>query len=250
MLGKTHRLGGIMIGALTPVIIENTLNMPINNIVAFTSITIIGGAIGSLLPDLDHPNSIISKKLKPVSKAVREFARHRGITHTLLGWIIFGIISLIISYLSVNYLEVAINYYEKVGMAIIGGLIISSTVTFIINSFNKYTHIAKKRNIKKLTALGFLVGFFLVLILDKKVLEYIPIYLLAMFLGYGIHIFYDMFTKSGVPFLYPFSKKIFRFSKFKTGGIIEVIASIISILITIMALYLIFKYNIVGKTII
>lgn len=243
MLGKTHRLGGIMIGSLTPIIIENTLNIPIDNLMIFTSVTMIGGAVGSLLPDLDHPNSIISKKLKPVSKVVREFAHHRGITHTLLGWIIFGIISLIISYLSVNYLIGNINYYEKVGMALTGGLIISSTIAFIINSFNKYTHITEKKEIKKISAIGFLFGFFLVLIFDKKVLEYVPIYLLAMFLGYGIHILYDMFTISGVPFLYPFNKRIFRFSKFKTGGIIEVVASIISIIITIFSIYLLFKYN-------
>lgn len=244
MLGKTHRLGGIMIGTITPIIIQKTLNTPINNITTFTITTIIGGAIGSLLPDLDHPNSIISKKIKPLSKIIREFAHHRGITHTLLGWITFGVISLIVSYLSINYLIGNINYYEKICMSIIGGAIASSTIAFIANSFNKYTHIVKKNKIKKISALGFLFGFFLVLFFDKKVLEYVPIYLLAMFLGYGIHILYDMFTVSGVPFLYPFSKKVFRFSRFKTGGIIEVIASVISIIITILALYLLFKYNI------
>lgn len=66
MLGKTHKLGGIMIGSVTPVIIQKTLNTPINNITTFTITTIIGVAIGSLLPDLDHPNSIISKKNKTI----------------------------------------------------------------------------------------------------------------------------------------------------------------------------------------
>lgn len=237
MLGKTHRLGGIMIGAVTPVVLEKVIHTNIDNTLLFTCTTMAGGAIGSLLPDLDHPNSIISKKLKPISKVVREFAHHRGITHTLLGWIIFGIISLIISHLSINFLQKSIDYYEKVGMAIICGLIISSSVAFIFNSINKYTHIVKKKEIKKLYVAGFLFGFILVFVFTKSALQYVPVYLLGMSLGYGVHILYDMFTVSGAPFFYPFSKKAFRFSKFKTGGIIEVIASIISIVITLLAIY-------------
>ncbi len=241
MLGKTHRLGGIMIGAITPVILEKIIHVNIDNTVVFTCATIAGGAIGSLLPDLDHPNSIISKKLKPVSKIVREFAHHRGITHTLLGWVIFGIISLIISYISINFLNRNMNYYEKVGIAIISGLIISSSIAFIFNSLNKYTHIIKKKEIRKLSVVGFLLGFILVLVFNKSVITYIPVYLLGMSLGYGVHILYDMFTISGVPFFYPFSKKSFRFSKFKTGGIIEIIASAISILGTLLAIYILLK---------
>lgn len=240
MLGKTHRLGGIMVGATAPIIIEKTLNMPVENIALFTTVTILGGAIGSLLPDLDHPNSIISKKLKPVSKVVREFTHHRGVTHTLIGWIIFGIISFIISYISLKFFHNSMYYYEKVVMGIICGLIISSSVAFIINSINKYAHIVKKREIRKFSLLGFLFGFILVFVFNKIVLSYVPIYLLGMFLGYGIHILYDMFTISGVPLFYPFNKEPIRFAKFKTGGIIEAIASIISILITIIDLYLLF----------
>lgn len=240
MLGKTHRLGGIMIGTAAPVIIEKSLNIPIGNITLFTTVTILGGAIGSLLPDLDHPNSIISKKLKPISKIVKEFAHHRGLTHTLVGWIIFGVISFIISYISINFLQNNIDYYEKITMGIICGLIISSSIAFIINSLNKYTHIIKKKEVRKFSLLGFLFGFILVLLFNKNVLSYVPIYLLGMFLGYGIHILYDMFTISGVPLFYPFSKEAVRFAKFKTGGIIEIIASVISIIITIIALYLLF----------
>ena len=241
MLGKTHRLGGIMIGAVTPLVLERIIHVNIDNTLLFTCTTMAGGAIGSLLPDLDHPNSIISKKLKPVSKAVREFAHHRGITHTLLGWIIFGIISFIISYLSMNFLQQNINYYEKITIAIICGLIISSSIAFIFNSLNKYTHVIKKKEIRKISIIGFFFGVILALVFNNNVLGYIPVYLLGMFLGYGIHILYDMFTVSGVPFFYPFTKESFRFSKFKTGGIIEIIASAISIVIALLALYTLFK---------
>lgn len=42
--------------------------------------------VGALLPDVDHPNSVISKKLGiPIYKLFN----HRGITHSLLGWSLF-----------------------------------------------------------------------------------------------------------------------------------------------------------------
>ena len=245
MLGKTHRLGGIMVGALTPVVLERVLNIQVDNIALFTTVTMAGGAIGSLLPDLDSPNSIISKKLRPVSKAVREFAHHRGITHTLLGWIIFGIISVVMSYISINFLDKTTSYYERGVMGIVCGVIISSSMAFIANSINKYTHIIKKREIRKLSIAGFLFGFILVLTFNKVVLAWVPVYLLGMTLGYGVHIFYDMFTISGVPFFYPFTKESFRFAKFRTGGIIEIIASSISIVIIVIALCSLFNYKII-----
>lgn len=52
-----------------------------------TGIVVLSAAtFGALLPDVDHPNSVISKRLGiPFYKLFR----HRGITHSLLGWSLF-----------------------------------------------------------------------------------------------------------------------------------------------------------------
>lgn len=53
-----------------------------------TGATILGATtVGALLPDVDHPNSVISKRLGiPLYKLFT----HRGMTHSLLGWLIFS----------------------------------------------------------------------------------------------------------------------------------------------------------------
>lgn len=40
--------------------------------------------LGSLLPDIDHPNSWAGRKLRPISVPLSLLVGHRGITHSLL----------------------------------------------------------------------------------------------------------------------------------------------------------------------
>ncbi len=118
MTGKTHCLGGILAssGAILAVTSLNPgISLGSFGIISF----IVGGAVGSLFPDIDEPNSRISHRLPLLSglfslyrfrkkskasmfflnredrqKAKQELrdASHRGITHYLLTWaIIFGL---------------------------------------------------------------------------------------------------------------------------------------------------------------
>ncbi len=63
--------------------------------------------IGSLLPDIDHPNSYINNQLK-ITKPIGRTIKHRGITHSVefivILWAIFHFIG--------------ISYYIKVGIII------------------------------------------------------------------------------------------------------------------------------------
>ena len=49
-------------------------------------------AVGSLLPDIDHPSSYLGKRHKMVSGVTNKAFGHRVITHSLLGFILIGII--------------------------------------------------------------------------------------------------------------------------------------------------------------
>jgi inner membrane protein len=55
-------------------------------------IAFIACIFAALLPDIDHPNSKISKKLFLISWILNFFLRHRGLTHSFicLGLILFG----------------------------------------------------------------------------------------------------------------------------------------------------------------
>jgi inner membrane protein len=45
-------------------------------------------AIGGLLPDLDHPNSILGRKLPFISQPLAAMFGHRGMTHSLLAMVL------------------------------------------------------------------------------------------------------------------------------------------------------------------
>lgn len=74
--GRTHIVIAITIYLLLDNVIS--LGVPIGS--AFLCL-----ALGSLLPDIDHPRSMIGKYIAPISAVVK----HRGFTHTFLGVFIF-----------------------------------------------------------------------------------------------------------------------------------------------------------------
>jgi inner membrane protein len=77
MLSKTHIINGISFVSIT--LLFNT-HYQLLNIKSDNNIYIYTGAIlGSILPDIDHPKSWISK-LSPVP--VHRLFKHRGITHS------------------------------------------------------------------------------------------------------------------------------------------------------------------------
>lgn len=94
MLGTTHQIGGITAATITttalyvagfPLARENPELLPA---------IIVGGWVGGLIPDIDHPNSKISRfkvlgfpVFKPLAWIIFTLFGHRGATHTL--WSLF-----------------------------------------------------------------------------------------------------------------------------------------------------------------
>lgn len=82
MNGYTHKIGGTCAG-ITAVALA--LQEPISTEKLIVSGLIIAGAtIGSLIPDIDHKNSTISKKHRVTSWIVTHLFEHRGFTHSPL----------------------------------------------------------------------------------------------------------------------------------------------------------------------
>lgn len=132
MLSATHRLGGLASG----IIFASAIHIPLLE----SGMLITGAVLGSLMPDIDNPNSTISRKMKGTSFIVRagqggirlisdllprkqrEYVRsligHRGLTHSLIPvaavWIaafvtdrflIYGIAAGLISHLVLDILS-------------------------------------------------------------------------------------------------------------------------------------------------
>lgn len=83
MIARTHVMIGFTYGmALLPVV-ERGEYTPLQ-FVLLTS----GLVIGSLLPDIDHPQSTISRKLPPAGWIASKLVSHRGFFHSILGCVI------------------------------------------------------------------------------------------------------------------------------------------------------------------
>src|SRR5450830_40275 len=55
------------------------------------------GILGGLLPDIDHPNSYVGKRIPIVPNFLNAISGHRGVTHSLIATGLAAILGLIIA---------------------------------------------------------------------------------------------------------------------------------------------------------
>jgi inner membrane protein len=92
-----------------------------------------------------------------------------------------------------------------------------------------------------------LIVFFAIIfgcLLGTGNMQFLPL-LVGFTMGCASHLLLDMFTKGGIPLLFPLSKKRVKLTPFKTGGIFEILFGIaIAILNIVIAItILIFKFS-------
>ncbi|AZL53698.1 metal-dependent hydrolase [Aliarcobacter skirrowii] len=78
MLGKTHIINSLAITS-APLVFIDELSLTVNYIIFMIFV-----AIGSIIPDIDEPNSILGRKFIVSSTTINIFFGHRTITHNLL----------------------------------------------------------------------------------------------------------------------------------------------------------------------
>ena len=207
-----------------------------------------GGVIlGSLLPDIDEPNSYIGKKTSvSVTKGgatvgpasiVKGLFGHRGFTHSLLAAFLVFIPYLLLrnqheflgidlqksnllqqilsgtgSWLALSIMMVLIAYF----IYVFGSILVKVAKKIFSFLSNK-----NKKRIK------FSIYIALILITVLMPLNWMNAMLLGVSLGYLLHIMGDFLSKSGVPLLYPFTKKRFKIYLYTTGKISETIVLIV-----------------------
>lgn len=76
MLAFTHLATGVFLSCATAIAIYPSA--------MDAQLLILGGLVGSLLPDIDHPRSWIGRRILFISLPLSALVGHRGITHSLL----------------------------------------------------------------------------------------------------------------------------------------------------------------------
>jgi len=111
MMGKTHLATGILAGELTALAYYRASIIP--------ALIVIGtAAIGSLVPDIDHPGSLLSSSTRlsrHISNSIAAVTPHRGLTHTP---IFAGLIIAVLYY----FLQQRIKYCDPICIGLAVGI--------------------------------------------------------------------------------------------------------------------------------
>lgn len=202
MLGRSHVVSGLA-GASLILTLTDLSDRPE---VAATTVALVAGS--SILPDVDHPGTTISRSLPPVTRTLSRVVSavsggHRKGTHAIIGWLAFGLLALLLS-----------SWQWTVPALSLGPLHVPSGTVF--------------------PGLGLLAGFLAGIALTALDLDPggIPGWLVAVVMGgvaatanidpfvvgvlvttgCAIHVvFGDGLTPKGVRYLYPFINTRFRF---------------------------------------
>lgn len=78
---KTHIVSSLAAGAGIAIIFA----------VPFSTGYVAGIILGSLLPDIDEPNSYLGRRSLGVSSYINKKFGHRGLTHSLAAWVVFTV---------------------------------------------------------------------------------------------------------------------------------------------------------------
>lgn len=84
MNNKTHKIGGVCSGVVASTLLFSS-NFSVEGMVS-SALIISGATIGSISPDIDHPNSKVGRQflLKPISLFISKVFGHRTITHSVV----------------------------------------------------------------------------------------------------------------------------------------------------------------------
>lgn len=112
-MGKTHVVIGVSYGVtLLPSINTGVFTLP------QVGIIICGLTIGSLLPDIDHPQSIISRQIPLIGMIISKLTRHRGLFHSLLGVGLMFLLLIVPTGMVVQATGTRLAYFGAAGLMI------------------------------------------------------------------------------------------------------------------------------------
>lgn len=221
MKRTAHIVGGACAGVITSTIIVS--NIASVDGVMFSGILIGSSIWGSLLPDIDHPESTFGKKVPIISNLISATGGHRGITHAPLIYMLLISLMLLITNRGIQFFVVlGLEYF-------LSKIIASSIYKLKLKLLGKpyYLHLAL---------------YLIMIVLTCKVDGYLNVLytqmLIGVFVGALSHIFMDSLTIGGTPWFFPISKRKFRILKLKTGRD-EGLGILIALMLTVLTVYLI-----------
>lgn len=141
----------------------------------FNVIGLIIAALIALLPDIDHPKGIINQYILPIKDKTTKMFIYICIASVIL-WLDY-------------------NYFKEPALQCLSMFLFCAGVNSHRNGIS--------HSLAGLTIFTVIASYFG----ERYNADFV---VTAVFLGYGSHLIGDMFTKHGVPLLYPFSNKKYK----------------------------------------
>lgn len=213
MIWKTHIWGGMQAGIILAAATHAEPKLALIEIGAAT--------LGSVWPDIDQPNSKISRSdiaLKGVSNGLSKVTKHRREVHTVWASFLFGLVTALFVYLA--------SLASTTGLSFFIGLAAALLIDF------------------SGAKIGIPMGFILFLLIPQFIQsstsmfdsKYILPIATAAFLGCISHLIYDTANIQGIMWLHPFKKKRYHFLKITTESKEESFFRVLMILLTMVLL--------------
>ncbi|MGL5506653.1 MAG: metal-dependent hydrolase [Paraclostridium sp.] len=235
MRGKTHFTIGVLTSLQASLLFDKPLSL----------FDIIVCSLFSLLPDLDTSNSTLSNKLlnQSLSRKIYKLVIYLlNILIFLISIKINGnlIISSLVTFVAIIILEANIThgFLRKLFLSLIFILLAISVYLidgkFYFIMFSMILALFPWLKHRKLS--HSLLAIFMISFMLKQIELLSNISNLSFFgtIGYASHLFLgDLFTKSGIPILYPFSDKKFSLGFLRVGSFVSNILEIIFILMLV-----------------
>lgn len=186
-------------------------------------------AIASVLPDIDHQGSEISRIIPVIHKAFP----HRGVTHSLFATGVFGICMYFLSSYY-HYFSILLLVFGLVGVYLIEKTVLKKLDKAL--SKGVISHISRPKLILRIaTGIMSLCLFFAMVLVWYD--EYRNQIIALLVIGYCSHLVGDIVTKDGIPIFWPIRTRV-GFGFFRTGGIIEKLISISLLVLNLWGLYM------------
>lgn len=141
---KGHLRGGIICALLMIIFILSREGINARSILG----CLLGGTmtmVGSLLPDIDHPQSFLGRRMKIISRPIYRLWGHRTITHSIL---MIGALGLLIDTLGNKYITLGI-VLGMMGHVLLDLLCLGSGVAFLYPLYPKKINLISSKKYKK-----------------------------------------------------------------------------------------------------
>ena len=95
---QAHKVAGVCAGTIAATVLYSN-DIESGDMLVAIAPMLLGGYIGGLLPDIDHPGSKMGRALYPIAWVVNKLFGHRGATHSLIALLLTSVLFLIPSFL-------------------------------------------------------------------------------------------------------------------------------------------------------